>query len=100
MDNTRELIELIRAGAQMDSEQISDAVELFLYDNVLYDVGENGDAIYQTIIKIDNDNEEELYSIYMVHNDMWGTEPDDEYRFVRVYPKEVKIIAYVENEEL
>lgn len=99
MDNTKELIELIRAGAQMDSEQISDAIELFLYDNILYDVGENGDAIYQTIIKIDNDNEEELYSIYMVHNDMWGTEPDDDH-FVRVYPKETKIIAYVEKEEL
>lgn len=99
MDNTKELIELIRAGAQMDSEQISDAVELFLYDNILYDVGENGDAIYQTIIKIDNNNEEEFYSLYIIHNDMWGTEPDDDH-FVRVYPKETKIIAYVEKEEL
>lgn len=99
MDNTKQLIELIRAGAQMDSEQISDAIELFLYDNILYDVGENGDAIYQTIIKIDNDNKEELYSIYMVHNDMWGTEPDDEYRFVRVCPKQVMTTIYSEEKD-
>lgn len=99
MDNTKELIELIRAGAQMDNEQISDAIELFLYDNVLYDVGENGDAIYQTIIKIDNDNEEELYSIYMIHNDMWGTEPDDEYRFVRVYEKQIMTTIYSEEKD-
>lgn len=99
MDNTKELIELIRAGAQMDNEQISDAIELFLYDNILYDVGENGDAIYQTIIKIDNDNEEELYSIYMVHNDMWGTEPDDEYCFVRVYEKQIMTTIYSEEKD-